>query len=67
MPFNMGHDRRFYPALILLAGLLPSAWLLGSFTDAPQLGMMGDDVMYIGSAQSLAQVRHETGETDVSH
>jgi hypothetical protein len=46
---------RFLPALILLAGLLPSAWLLYRFRDTPQLGVAGDDIMYIGTAQSVIQ------------
>jgi hypothetical protein len=45
---------RYLPALIVSAGLLPSAWLLYRFPDTPQLGMAGDDVMYMGVAQSLA-------------
>jgi hypothetical protein len=46
--------RRYLPALILSAGLLPSAWLLYRFSDTPQLGLAGDDVMYMGAARSLA-------------
>lgn len=45
---------RYLPALILSVGLLPSAWLLYRFPDTPQLGMAGDDVMYMGVARSLA-------------
>ena len=45
---------RFLPALILLVGLLPSAWLLYQLRNTPQLGLAGDEVMYIGAAQSLA-------------
>jgi hypothetical protein len=46
--------KRFLPVLILLAGLLPSAWLLYELRDTPQLGVAGDDIMYLGAAQSLA-------------
>ena len=46
--------KRFLPILILLAGLLPSAWLFYELRDTPQLGLAGDDVMYIGAARSLA-------------
>jgi hypothetical protein len=46
--------RRYLPALIVSVGLLPSAWLLCRFPDTPQVGMTGDDVMYLGVAQSLA-------------
>jgi hypothetical protein len=45
---------RWLPVLIVLAGMLPSAWLLLKFRDTPQLGFLMDDVMYIGAAQSLA-------------
>jgi hypothetical protein len=45
---------RYVPALILSAGLLPSAWLLYRFPDTPQLGSAVDDVLYIGAATSLA-------------
>ena len=47
---------RCLPVLIILAGLAPSAWLLFEFRDTPQLGSAGDDVMYIGAAQSLATI-----------
>jgi hypothetical protein len=53
-PANILKFSRYFPALILCAGLLPSAWLLYRFPDTPQLGMAGDDVMYIGAARSLA-------------
>ena len=43
----------FLPALILLAGLLPSAWLLCKFPDVPQLGLAGDDVLYIGTQDGV--------------
>ena len=46
--------KRFLPVLILLAGLLPSSWLLYELRDAPQFGVAGDDIMYVGAAQSLA-------------
>jgi len=46
--------KRFLPVLILLAGLLPSAWLLYELRDTPQFGLFSDDVMYIGAAESLA-------------
>ena len=46
--------RRSLPALIVCAGLLPTAWVLVKFRDTPQLGFRLDDVMYIGAAQSLA-------------
>jgi len=46
--------KRFLPVLILLVGLLPSAWLLYDLRDTPQLGLFGDDIMYVGAAQSLA-------------
>ncbi len=46
-------NRRLLPILIVVAGLLPSAWLLFEFRDTPQLGFGGDDVMYIGAAQAL--------------
>jgi hypothetical protein len=46
--------RRYLPALILCAGLLPSAWLLYRFPDTPQLGTAVDDVIYLGAAKSLA-------------
>jgi hypothetical protein len=47
--------RRWLPALIVCAGMLPSAWLLLKFRDTPQLGFLEDDVMYIGAAQSLLE------------
>jgi hypothetical protein len=46
--------KRFLPIIILLMGLLPSAWLLYELRDTPQLGLSGDDIMYLGAAQSLA-------------
>jgi hypothetical protein len=45
---------RYLPALILSAGLLPSAWLLYRFPDTPQIGTAVDDVIYLGAAKSLA-------------
>ena len=47
--------KRFLPVLILLAGLLPSVWLFYELRDRPHFGISGDDVMFIGAAQSLAQ------------
>jgi len=47
--------KRFLPVLILIVGLLPSAWLLYVVRDTPHLGLAADDVMYIGAAQSLAR------------
>jgi hypothetical protein len=45
---------RLLPPLVIALGLLPSVWLLLKFPDTPQLGLLSDDVMYLGTAQSLA-------------
>lgn len=48
-------DRRFLSAVLICCGLLPSLWVLLCFGDAPQLGMVSDDVMYLGAAHSIIE------------
>jgi hypothetical protein len=47
--------RKYVCALILLAALIPSAWLAWTFRDMPHLGVFYDDTIYLVSAKSLAE------------
>ncbi|HEV2198185.1 MAG TPA: glycosyltransferase family 39 protein [Bryobacteraceae bacterium] len=42
---------------LILAALLPSAWLAWRFRSMPQMGAYHDDAMYLQSAKSLAEGR----------
>lgn len=47
--------RRLLVVLLLIAGLVPSAWLAWQWRAMPQLGIYHDDAIYLVSAKSLAE------------